>query len=372
MIIGLDGTTLLGGKTGIGNLTENLFNALADLKKAHHFKIFSNTGIHWTNSLPKISVCCRGNFPIRFIWMQCILPYLIYKEKLDIFHFTNYLAPLMCPCPYIITISDMTIFTVPDFHTFRRRILHQSLLSILAKRSKAITTISEYSKQDIIKILKVPPEKITVIYLAPHPIFKPIYNADELLRVRKKYLLPDKFILHVGTLEPRKNLVRLIQAFHELKMESETPHKLVLVGNKGWHFQPVFNTISKLNLSHEIIITEYVPLNDLPAIYSLADILAYPSLYEGFGLPVAEAMATGTPVVTSNTTSLPEVAGDAAVLIDPASIDSIKEGLKLLLNNENVRMSLMEKGLKRVKEFSWEKAAKETIYLYEKVYESFS
>jgi glycosyltransferase involved in cell wall biosynthesis len=260
----------------------------------------------------------------------------------------------------------MTVFITPGYHDFKKLVLDRTLIPRVAKRADAIITVSNSARYDILRHLKVPREKVKVIMGAVSSHFRPIVDPAQLDSVKAKYGLHQPFILYVGTIEPRKNLTRLIQAFADLK-KSGLPHKLVIVGQSGWHVGPIFAEVERLGLTKDIIFTGYVPIEDLPALYSLCESMAFPSLYEGFGLPVLEAMACGAAVVTSRSSSLIEVAGDAALLVNPLSVAEIADSLRRLHLDPNLRAELRVQGIVRASHFTWEAAARSTLDLYEKV-----
>jgi glycosyltransferase involved in cell wall biosynthesis len=227
---------------------------------------------------------------------------------------------------------------------------------------------SQNTKNDCIKYLGIPEEKIKVIYLAPDSIYQPINNKQEIReQVCKKYNIEFPFILYTGTLEKRKNIPILIKAFYKLK-KMGISHKLLIVGKKGWKYDDIFKTIKTLNLQKDIMFTGYVPKEDLVKFYNLADLFVYPSLYEGFGLPPLEAMACGCPVITSNTSSLPEVVKDAGIMFNPYCVDELVKIMYEVLIDESLRIELSRKGLERAKLFNWRKTAEETWKVYEGVY----
>jgi glycosyltransferase involved in cell wall biosynthesis len=232
--------------------------------------------------------------------------------------------------------------------------------------ASAVLTISHSARDDLVRILKIPAEKIHIVYGAAPRDFERVTDTLELSRVRQKYDLPDQFLLYVGTLEPRKNLRRLVRVFARLKAQGQIG-RLVLAGPHGWSMDGFHQQIEDLGLKESVQILGYVPSEDLPALYSLATIFVFPSLYEGFGLPPLEAMACGTPVLSSRNSSLAEICGEAACLIDPLSEDSLYEGLCHLLSNEELRREMGQIGRKRAKEFSWDRAARETTAVYNKV-----
>jgi glycosyltransferase involved in cell wall biosynthesis len=260
----------------------------------------------------------------------------------------------------------MTVFITPRFHMFKKLVLDRTLIPIVARRADAIVTVSNSARNDILRFLKVPRDKVRVIPGAASSHFRPVTDQATLDKVRRRYGLDAPYILYVGTIEPRKNLVRLARAFARLKKRG-LPHKLLIVGQPGWQVGPVYAEVERLGLTRDMIFTGYVPLEDLPPLYTMAESLAFPSLYEGFGLPVIEAMACGTPVVTSRSSSLGEIAGDAALLIDPLSVDELEDALYRLHTDHALRACLYEKGIARAALFTWQTNARATLDLYKHV-----
>ena len=205
-----------------------------------------------------------------------------------------------------------------------------------------------------------------MVYNGKNERFKPL-NQKEVAEVKQKYNLDFPFILFVGVLQPRKNIPTLIKAYYKLKKEG-IKDKLVITGGKGWQYKEIFETVERLNLQKEVIFTGHIPDDDLPKLYNAADLFAFPSLYEGFGIPPLEAMACGIPVITSNTGSLPEVVGDAGIMVDPYDIDGLAKAMYEVLNNEGLKEEMVKKGLERAKMFSWKKCAKEVLDVYEEAY----
>jgi glycosyltransferase involved in cell wall biosynthesis len=237
-------------------------------------------------------------------------------------------------------------------------------IPLAARRATAIIAVSEATKKDIVRILKVKASQVHVIHEAVSPVFRPLPPDDSLEEVRRAYNLPKRFLLYVGTIEPRKNLVRLIQAYHHLCQRQEHAHALVFVGSPGWKCDEVFATVERLSLNGKVRFLGYVPQADLVALYNLAEAMAFPSLYEGFGLPILEAMACGTPVIASPNGSLQEVAGSAAEFVDPKNVESIADGLQHVLSNPARQEELRAKGFAQAARFSWETTARQTLALY--------
>jgi glycosyltransferase involved in cell wall biosynthesis len=298
------------------------------------------------------------------VWMQAILPRKIGRLGLDVCHFTNNVGAILNPCPTVITIHDMTLWLFPEYHGKRRLLSMRPIIPLAARRAAAIITVSDSAKQDIVRILGIPSEKVHVIYEAPAPRFKRICDQERLAAVRRQHDLPERFVLYVGTIEPRKNLVRLLEAFASLRDRHRDGWTLILVGQRGWNDQAVFAAAERLALGNSIRFLGYVSPETLIALYNLASVAAFPSIYEGFGLPVVEAMVCGVPVVTTSKGSLGEVAGDAAEIVDPTDVESIAAGLERLMSDPVRHAELRERGLARSARFSWVEAARQTREVY--------
>jgi len=260
----------------------------------------------------------------------------------------------------------MTLWLYPEHHYRKRLLAMRPFIPVAARRAQAIIAVSQSVKTDIVRILGVPASKIKVIYSAPADHFRPLPpDPGKDTELRRAYGIPEHFILYVGTIEPRKNLVRLLQAFDLIRRERSTPPCLVVVGARGWKDAPFFAMIERLGLQQSVRYLGYVPIETLIRLYNLATVLAFPSLYEGCGLPVLEGMACGTPVVTSCRGGLVEVAGDAAEFIDPTSVESIAHGLRCVVNNRERQSELRAKGYKQAGRFSWHTTAAQTHQLYQ-------
>jgi glycosyltransferase involved in cell wall biosynthesis len=262
----------------------------------------------------------------------------------------------------IITVYDVTPLLFPKSFTKGTLLRYKILFSKSINLADRVIAISNSTKQDLIRYFQVPEDKITVTHLAADECFRPL-PSNNIQRFRDKYRLDFPFILYVGTLEPRKNLPTLIKAFYYLKKKNIS-HKLVIAGGKGWKYDSIFQMISNLNLMKDIHFTGYVPKEDLPLLYNAADAFVYPSLYEGFGLPPLEAMACGCPVITSNTSSLPEVVGDAGITINPCDYDKLAETVDNVISDSELKIQLSKMGQARAAEFSWKKCADKTLKIY--------
>ena len=367
MRVGIIANSLNPPRTGIGNV---VYNVLDNIPKKYGKNIYlinyeenelfnEMNYINIPNPFKKIF---KG-----FLWCQ-LLPMKNELKFLDIIHNPSQTmaTALKFKQKYIFTVCDITPILHPETHRTTGVLTHKYIFPKTIKSADKIISISHHTKQDLIKYFKITEDKIKVIHLAANENYKPL-NEKEIINIKQKYNLNYSFILYVGTLEPRKNIPTLLKALYKLKKQG-IKHKLVITGKKGWKYKSIFETIDKLNLQKDVIFTGYVPDEDLPALYNAADLFVYPSLYEGFGLPPLEAMACGTPVITSNTSSLPEVVGDAGIMVNPYDVDELANKIYEVLTNDGLREELSKKGLERAKLFSWKKCAEEHLKVYEEVY----
>jgi glycosyltransferase involved in cell wall biosynthesis len=288
----------------------------------------------------------------------------------DIFHATEHLLPPMRTQKSVFTIHDLIFRFFPEYHLPLNRWYLSLMLPRFMRRADAIIAVSENTRRDVSRLMGIPSEKIQVIYEGVHPCFHPIRDADEIARVCEKYRVPEKFILYLSTIEPRKNVVGLVQAFHALLAQDATTPDLVIAGRKGWLYQPVFQHVHDLGLESRVHFTDWIEEVDAPTLISAAEMFVYPSLYEGFGLPPLEAMACGTPLICSNAASLPEVVGDAALLVNPKSVNEISAAMSRVLSDAALRDEMRAKGIARAAQFTWERAARETLAVYHQVTDS--
>jgi glycosyltransferase involved in cell wall biosynthesis len=284
----------------------------------------------------------------------------------DVFHATEHLLPRLKATHTVLTIHDLIFLLFPEYHLPLNKWFLNRFVPIFVRRADAIIAISKCTKGDLIRYYSVPSEKIKVIYEGVDARFQPVTEPDALARVRAIYGLPERFILYVGTIEPRKNLSTLLEAYRLLREEG-LEHRLIIVGRKGWLYRDFFQRLRRLGLEGEVIFPGFVSDEDLPALYSAADLFVFPSLYEGFGLPPLEAMACGTPVIASNSSSLPEVIGDAGIMVDPLDVGGLLRAIELVLRDERMRRGMRARGLKQAAKFSWERAAAMTMEVYQSV-----
>jgi glycosyltransferase involved in cell wall biosynthesis len=298
------------------------------------------------------------------VWMQTVAPRILKRMRPDVVHFTNGMVPLASPVPTVVTIHDMSLSMYPAFHPARRVFLNRPLVDLAARRADAIITVSQSAKRDILRLYAIDPSRIHVVHEAAAPSFRPVRDRARLESVRRRYGLADRFILYVGTIEPRKNLPNLIEGFARRRRAGDLPHQLVCAGPYGWLSRDIDAQIERLHIREALRFTGYVPFDDLSALYSLAEMFVFPSIYEGFGLPVIEAMACGTPVVTGQVAALAEVGGSAVEQVERLDAESLGETLVRLARNPERRDQLALLAVQRSQAFSWARAARETLEVY--------
>ena len=277
----------------------------------------------------------------------------------DLVHFTNYLAPLACPVPYVVSIHDMTMSLLPECHTAKKRLLTSTLVPAVARGAHLVLAPSESTRRDVVRLLRLDPARVRVVPYAPGLGFGP--RPLDPGRLERRYGLRDPFFLYVGTLEPRKNLARALRAFAALKAPLPE-HRFVLVGQQGWNCADVLREVEAS--AGRAVVLGYVEEGDLPLMYAHATALVYPSLYEGFGLPVVEAMACGTPVITSRGSSLEEIGAEAAVLVDPLDERALAEAMLEVATDAALAASLRERGRRASSRYDWGRTARETAEAY--------
>ena len=366
MLIAFDGTTLTPGRTGVGYYSEHLLQHLARevARTGDEIVVVSNKAIDTQTPLPPHVRVHEGHrFPIRIGWMQMRASAALFSLEPDVAHFTNGMMPVGSPVPSVVTVHDMSLRLYPQCHPVRRLLLNRPLMHVAISHASAIVTVSHSARRDLLNLHGVDSDRVSVVHEAASPAFRPITDRALLEDVRARHGLPERFILYVGTIEPRKNLMRLMTAFASARKAGIAQH-LVCVGPYGWASRDLSGHIDRLGIRHVVHFTGYVPFEHLPAIYNLGDFFAFPSLYEGFGLPVVEAMASGLPVLTSNTSSLGEIAGDAAETIDPIDTEAMSDAICRLATERELRIDLANRGLRRARTFSWTQTARDMLAVY--------
>ncbi len=362
MKIAVDCRALTSVKTGGGYYTENLLKALIASDKKNKYLLCAHRPFDFPaegGNVKKIEGGCFSGL----LWQNAVLPRVLAREKAALLHSPLFTLPFSCGCPGIITVFDLTPVLFPEFHRAKVRFSFLSLKRSAAKARKIIA-ISEQTKKDLVTRMGVEEGKISVIYPAAAREFRPA-GPEEKKRVKEKYAGGNDYLLHVGTLEPRKNLEFLIDVFMEMIiMGRDNGVNLLLVGAKGWKYASIFDRIAEYGLRDRVFWAGYAEFSDLPALYSGAEVFVYPSLYEGFGLPIVEALACGAPSVASAVSSIPEVLGDAGVLIKGWNQREWAAGISLLLEDRSTRDEFSRRGMLRSGKFSWSVCAEKTLELY--------
>jgi glycosyltransferase involved in cell wall biosynthesis len=309
---------------------------------------------------------------MRVLWEHLLLARDLRHAGLNLLHAPVNSLPPRLPCPGVVTIHDLAVLRYPHLFRPARRRYQQYSMRQSARRAALVIAISEHTRQDVIELLRVPDERIRVISPILEERFVPPTSEEAIAQFRQRRGLPAQYILFLATLEPRKNLRRLIEAYALLKRETALPHQLVLAGARGWYYQTLEQQVHAAGLQEQIRFAGFVPEEEKPLWYQAADLFVYPSLYEGFGLPVAEAMACGVPVVTSNVSSLPEVVGDnavygpqAALTIPPDDTRALARAMQQGLLDFALRQQLRERGLARVQRFAPARIARQLVQAYQ-------
>ena len=369
MRIAFDGSTLRPHRTGVGYYTEHLLRHLAGaLAPGDELTVLSNAPVETTTPLPRHVRVMRDPRSLpRIVWMQTRVPGMLREIGADVAHYTNGMMPLRSTVPSVVTVHDMSLRLLPKLHPARRVLLNRPLMDFAVRRADAIVTVSENAKREIVEMYRLDARRVHVIYEAAAPQFAPVTDPAEVDRIRRTYGLADRVILYVGTIEPRKNLPILIDAFARRRRAGALDHQLVCVGPYGWLSRGVDDLIARSGAADAIAFTGYVPFKDLPALYNAAEIFVYPSMYEGFGLPVIEAMACGTPVVTGRAAAVAEVGAHAVEHVASIDTDTLGDALVRLAHQSERRAELAAAGLERARAFSWARAAAQSLDVYRAV-----
>jgi glycosyltransferase involved in cell wall biosynthesis len=354
---------------GIGTYTRNLLRYLSRIDRTSEYVLLCHEpdlaigpqlGPNFRTVLEP-----SPNYSIR---EQIHVPWVLHRERPDVFHAPHYVLPPAARCRSVVTIHDCTHLMFPQYLPSRAAYAYaRASMWSAVRRSHRILTVSEASKRDIIHFFGVPADKIVVAYNAIDERFRTAPPEEDVARVRERYQLHHEFVLYVGNIKPHKNLVRLIEAFDMLRQRGFDALKLLIIGDEISKLPALRRAVHSHKLHKHVRFLGFQPDETLAILYRLAAVFVFPSLYEGFGLPPLEAMACGTPVVTSNVSSLPEVTGDAAVLVDPYDVRAIADGIERVLTDPALSQELREKGIARSREFSWERSVARTHELYQEV-----
>lgn len=381
MRIGIDYTAATHQQAGIGRYTRGLVRALAELDRRHEYVLFVTGGKG--HGLEARTFDVRSEMPDNFqirraplsdrlwavVWhrMGIPLPVEVFTGSVDLFHSPDYLLPPLRVGRRVVTIHDLSFLRYPEgAEPSLRRYLIRAVPDAV-RRANLVLADSQNTKRDVIELLEVAPDTVEVLYPGVDDKFRPVGNEQALDRVRDLYGLTFPFILSVGTLEPRKNLGLLIHAYGTLRKMGNLPHKLVVAGRKGWLYDGVFRKVDQLSLGDDVVYLGYVPDEDLPKLYNLAEVFVFPSLYEGFGLPPLEAMACGTPVITSESSSLPEVVGEAGLMVPADDRKALAEAMRELLSDRSLRDKLARRGVRQARKFTWQAAGQRVLAIYERL-----
>jgi glycosyltransferase involved in cell wall biosynthesis len=354
---------------GIGTYVRNLIRQLARQDQTTEYVLLCHP--HDCDAAKALGENFRAvpdDSPPYSIREQISVPMDLRREGVDLFHAPHYVLPPLVMCPSVVTIHDCIHLMFPQYLPNRLAWGYaRASMWTATHRSDRVLTVSEASKRDILRFFHIPPEKIDVIYNGIDDHFWTAPSEDVVERVRERYQLNDPFLLYAGNIKPHKNLERLIEAFERLRGEGFADLKLLIIGDEISKYAALRRAVHRHHLHKHVRFFGFVPDDTLAVLYRLADVFVFPSLYEGFGLPPLEAMASGTPVVTSNVSSLPEVAGDAALLVDPRDSEAIAGAIRMVLTDRKLREDLRRRGLERARAFSWEQSVARTRAIYSEV-----
>jgi glycosyltransferase involved in cell wall biosynthesis len=372
MLIGLDASrTTAARPTGTERYGLRLIRGLLALNSPHRFRLYFRE-LPDPSLLPASGQVEQRLISLPRLWTHAGLSAELLRRPPDVLFVPAHVLPLIHPTPSVVTVHDLGYLHYPEAHPPAQRAYLRWSTGFSARGAARVLADSQATARDLANHYRIPPDKITVVYPGRDETLRPVDDQARLAAVRAKYDLPEMYLLHVGTLQPRKNLARLIEAFRALISghgdvgeDWRSEIGLVLAGRKGWLYEPIFRRVEALGLAGRVRFVDYVDAEDMAALYSGARAFAFPSLYEGFGFPVLEAMACGTPVICSNASSLPEVAGEAALLVNPTEVGELAEAIERALTDDALRAGLVPRGFQQAGRFTWERAAHETLPVLE-------
>jgi glycosyltransferase involved in cell wall biosynthesis len=360
MHIGIDASrAAVAARTGTEWYSLQVIRRLVMLDQENSYTLYSRAPLPAEIPLAPPRMAARV-MPFPRLWTHARLSWEMARRSPDVLWVPAHVLPLVHPRRSVVTIHDLGYLYHPASYLLRHRLYLRLSTAWSARAATHLITVSAVTKADLVREHGVRPDKVTVVYSGVDTRFQPQVDQVVLTEVRQRYGIPGPYVLYVGTLQPRKNLVRLVEAFSQVAQEDETL-RLVLAGRKGWLYDDIFATVARLGLTDRVVFTGYVPDDDVPALMAGARLFVLPSLYEGFGVPVVEAMACGVPVVCANIASLPEVAGDAALLVDPTDVDALAAAIRRALTDDDLRRELIARGLRQAARFSWDRCAAETL-----------
>lgn len=362
MRIGFDVSALVKEAAGIGQCIINIIQNIMEIDRENEYFLFTYDKIKLPFSLKEnwsiVDYGGGAKHPqVRFF---TALPQILKKIKIEIFFGTrHYLPPFNPKIRYVALVHDLIPLRMPELFTKRHLSRFRIFTKVCRHQADSYIAVSQATKADILHYMKVPEEKIQVIYEGANPNFTPERDEAGIQETMERFGIEGKYLLCLSTVEPRKNMLRTIQAYEQYVLKKELPYKLVIVGGKGWNNGEIYDYVKEHDLGGHVLFTGYVSNDDVKNIYANATLFIYASLYEGFGIPVLEAMQSGVPVITSNVSSMPEVAGDACVLVDPYQTEEIKNAIIKVLDSEKLQAEMKEKGIAQAKKFSWRKCSEE-------------
>jgi glycosyltransferase involved in cell wall biosynthesis len=357
-------------QAGVSRYSEALVRELPNVGPEEEYVVFTggarppasrgfDPGIEWVHSrLP------TARPEARILWEQTVGMTIARRYRLDLIHAPVNVTPLVSGAPRVVTIHDLAFHLYPEQYPGAKQRYLRLMTRLSVQRAARVIAVSEATRQDVIRHYGAASEKVVTVPNGVSDDYRPL-PAEQVAAFRAANGLPERFILFVGTLQPRKNLETLLRAY--ARVVDEIGWELVVAGATGWAYDPIFETARALGLAERVRFAGYVPGEELPLWYNAAGMFVYPSLYEGFGLPLLEAMACGTPVIAANTSSLPEVVGDAGLLVDPRDVEAMAQALRSLAESESLRDDLSERGQQRAAAYSWRRTAEETLAVYRDV-----
>jgi glycosyltransferase involved in cell wall biosynthesis len=352
---------------GVSLYTHHLLMHLPGTAPQHEYVAFQGKdGLAVPDIRTLFSPIPTVNPALRILWEQTGLPLSASHMGVDLVHGTVNVVPLVFRGPTVVTVHDLSFLRLAAQFPPMKAIYLKHAVDLSTRRATHVIAVSQNTRQDLVDLLNLPEEKISVVYSGALPVFRPLPAAERGAFLQARFG-GRPMILHVGTLQPRKNIDVLIRAFAAVRRNAGIPHVLALVGARGWMYENLFTLVQRESLTEHVEFIDFVASEDLPLWYNSADLLAYPSAYEGFGLPVLEAMACGVPVVTSASSSLAELAGGAGITVPPGSQEALELALMRVLDDESLRAEMRARGLARAAQFTWQRTALDTVSVYDQV-----
>jgi len=353
--------------SGIGKMMKELFSLVAIENKYNSALILPKDSQESIENVETIKIPYKNSQGFKRNFYQTFVMGKKFCEN-SILIVTDSKVPLRMPNSAIVLpiITDLAVYEMPEVYKFSRVLLWKMQYRYLLKHTDKFIAVSEYTKNDINRFLGVPKDNIEVVYCSVDEKINKVNDEKTLLNVKEKYNLPEKYFLFIGNLNPRKNLVRLYKAFKDVKLRLNIPHKLVIAGEHGWKYKKVLNVLKK---DEDVVFTGYIDEEDKSTLYTMADIFIFPSLYEGFGIPILEAQKCGVPVITSNVSAMPEVAGNGALTVNPYDVNDIAKAIEKIVSDEGLKKKLIKEGNKNIERFSWQESANKINKIIESIME---